>query len=73
MEDVFSDIKIEEPRRSSRRSRNTSKKTSKRGGDDPESFFTSMMFDIAEEGEKEKKAVSSMLDSFDSFSWGFSW
>ena len=55
VEDVFTDIKIEEPRRSSRRSRRPPKKTSKRGGDDPESFFTSMMFDIVEEVKEELK------------------
>ena len=66
VEDVFSDVKIEEPKRSSRRS----KKTSKKGGDDPESFFTSMMYDIAEEEEKEQEAVSNLFEAFD---WGFGW
>ena len=68
VEDVFSDIEIEEPRRSSRRSR--SKRTSKKSGDDPESFFSSLALDIAEEDKREKEAVSSL---FDSFGWGYSW
>lgn len=63
VEDVFTDVKIDEKRPK----RETHSSKAKSSSDSTNSFFSSM-FDIGEQEKKEDKAVNSFLNSFD---WGF--